>query len=195
MCVCIGPSCCTSLGALAECGSPRLQKAAFSCRSPYGEACFSVCLSQKPVAVNWFKTKWSMLRYFPSLAQLCFFFFELRIKWKIKCYFLTGLTLQNFLVDNETFSGFLNHNLSLPRSTVDNILGADVSLRKVSCDLQLPQWGWGQWHCWRAPGKKGISPYLCNGAQIHLVWLPCSGRHCHHPERTCSLLSWASWLK
>ena len=60
---------------------------------------------------------------------------------KLKCYFLAGLTLQDFLVDNETFSGFLNHNLSLPRPTVDKILGADVSLRKVSCNLRLPWWG------------------------------------------------------
>ncbi|XP_042098875.1 phospholipid-transporting ATPase ABCA1 isoform X1 [Ovis aries] len=41
------------------------------------------------------------------------------------------LKLQDFLVDNETFSGFLHHNLSLPRPTVDKMLGADVSLRKV----------------------------------------------------------------
>uniref|UniRef100_A0A8C4MZA7 P-type phospholipid transporter n=1 Tax=Equus asinus asinus TaxID=83772 RepID=A0A8C4MZA7_EQUAS len=39
--------------------------------------------------------------------------------------------LQDFLVVNETFSGFLSHNLSLPRPTVDSVLGADVSLRKV----------------------------------------------------------------
>uniref|UniRef100_A0A9L0SRG3 P-type phospholipid transporter n=1 Tax=Equus caballus TaxID=9796 RepID=A0A9L0SRG3_HORSE len=41
------------------------------------------------------------------------------------------LKLQDFLVVNETFSGFLSHNLSLPRPTVDSVLGADVSLRKV----------------------------------------------------------------
>lgn len=59
---------------------------------------------------------------------------------KIKHYFSAGLTLQDFLVDNETFSGFLNHNLSLPRPTVDKILEANVSLRKVSCGPQLPLW-------------------------------------------------------
>lgn len=42
-----------------------------------------------------------------------------------------SLKLQDFLVDNETFSGFLNHNLSLPRPTVEKMLGADVSLQKV----------------------------------------------------------------
>ncbi|KAF4019568.1 hypothetical protein G4228_011168 [Cervus hanglu yarkandensis] len=41
------------------------------------------------------------------------------------------LKLQDFLVDNETFSEFLHLNLSLPRPTVDKMLGADVSLRKV----------------------------------------------------------------
>lgn len=57
---------------------------------------------------------------------------------KTKHYFSAGLKLQDFLGDNETFSGFLNHNLSLPRPTVDNILEANVSLHKVSCDRQLP---------------------------------------------------------
>ncbi|KAF3821200.1 hypothetical protein GH733_011353 [Mirounga leonina] len=42
-----------------------------------------------------------------------------------------GLKLQDFLVDNETFSGFLTYNLSLPRLTVDKMLGANVSLHKV----------------------------------------------------------------
>lgn len=51
---------------------------------------------------------------------------------KIKCCLSAGLTLRDFLVDNETFSGFLNHNLSLPRPTVDKMLGAEVSLRQVS---------------------------------------------------------------
>lgn len=41
------------------------------------------------------------------------------------------LKLQDFLMDNETFSGFLYHNLSLSRPTVDNILRANVRLRKV----------------------------------------------------------------
>ncbi|OWK07340.1 ABCA1, partial [Cervus elaphus hippelaphus] len=41
------------------------------------------------------------------------------------------LKLQDFLVDNETFSEFLHLNLSLPRPTVDKMLGADVSLRKT----------------------------------------------------------------
>lgn len=43
----------------------------------------------------------------------------------------SNLKLQDFLVDNETFSGFLQHSLSLPRSAVDNLLQADVSLQKV----------------------------------------------------------------
>lgn len=59
-------------------------------------------------------------------------FFGVTYSMKIKCDFSAGLTLRDFLVDNETFSGFLNHNLSLPRSTVDKMLGAEVSLRQVS---------------------------------------------------------------
>ncbi|EAW58993.1 ATP-binding cassette, sub-family A (ABC1), member 1, isoform CRA_b, partial [Homo sapiens] len=43
----------------------------------------------------------------------------------------SNLKLQDFLVDNETFSGFLYHNLSLPKSTVDKMLRADVILHKV----------------------------------------------------------------
>uniref|UniRef100_A0A452UCN2 ATP-binding cassette sub-family A member 1 n=1 Tax=Ursus maritimus TaxID=29073 RepID=A0A452UCN2_URSMA len=50
---------------------------------------------------------------------------------KIKYYFSAGLKLQDFLVDNETFSEFLTYNLSLPRLTVDKMLGASVSLHKV----------------------------------------------------------------
>uniref|UniRef100_A0A8D0QW44 P-type phospholipid transporter n=1 Tax=Sus scrofa TaxID=9823 RepID=A0A8D0QW44_PIG len=42
-----------------------------------------------------------------------------------------GLKLRDFLADNETFSEFLHHNLSLPRPTVDKMLGADVRLHKV----------------------------------------------------------------
>uniref|UniRef100_A0A8D0YVL7 P-type phospholipid transporter n=1 Tax=Sus scrofa TaxID=9823 RepID=A0A8D0YVL7_PIG len=42
-----------------------------------------------------------------------------------------GLKLRDFLADNETFSEFLHHNLSLPRPTVDKMLRADVRLRKV----------------------------------------------------------------
>lgn len=57
---------------------------------------------------------------------------------KIKYYFSPGLKLQDFLVDNETFSGFLTYNLSLPRSTVDKMLGADVNLHKVSCKMWPP---------------------------------------------------------
>ena len=63
------------------------------------------------------------------------------MKWKWNTISPTGLKLQDFLVDNETFSEFLHLNLSLPRPTVDKMLGADVSLRKVSCDLHLPWWG------------------------------------------------------
>ncbi|XP_034521460.1 phospholipid-transporting ATPase ABCA1 [Ailuropoda melanoleuca] len=43
----------------------------------------------------------------------------------------SSLKLQDFLVDNETFSEFLTYNLSLPRLTVDKMLGASVSLHKV----------------------------------------------------------------
>ena len=69
------------------------------------------------------------------------FFFFLTYQMKIKYYFSAGLKLQDFLVDNETFSEFLTYNLSLPRLTVDKMLGASVSLHKVSCDVQLPWWG------------------------------------------------------
>lgn len=55
----------------------------------------------------------------------------LRTLQKIESHSSKGLTLQDFLMDNETFSGFLNHNLSLPGPTVDKVLGAGVSLRKV----------------------------------------------------------------
>lgn len=65
-------------------------------------------------------------------------------------------------MDNETFSGFLNHNLSLPGPTVDKVLGAGVSLRKVSCDLRLPWWGWWQSSV-RESMEKNINPWLCNG--------------------------------
>uniref|UniRef100_A0A5F9D7W6 ATP binding cassette subfamily A member 1 n=1 Tax=Oryctolagus cuniculus TaxID=9986 RepID=A0A5F9D7W6_RABIT len=43
----------------------------------------------------------------------------------------SSLKLQDFLVDNETFSGFLYHNLSLPKSSVDKMLRANISLHKV----------------------------------------------------------------
>ncbi|XP_022281376.1 phospholipid-transporting ATPase ABCA1 isoform X1 [Canis lupus baileyi] len=50
---------------------------------------------------------------------------------QVESFSSTGLKLQDFLVDNETFSGFLIHNLSLPRLTVDKMLEANVSLHKV----------------------------------------------------------------
>ncbi|XP_027628464.1 ATP-binding cassette sub-family A member 1 isoform X1 [Tupaia chinensis] len=51
------------------------------------------------------------------------------VKWTTAL--LEGLKLQDFLVDNETFSGLLYNNLSLPRPTVDKMLRANVSLHKV----------------------------------------------------------------
>ncbi|XP_074850709.1 phospholipid-transporting ATPase ABCA1 isoform X1 [Carettochelys insculpta] len=42
-----------------------------------------------------------------------------------------GLKLRDFLVDNETFSDFLHHNISLPSFAVDEILNAEVNLQRV----------------------------------------------------------------
>ncbi|KAM9081600.1 phospholipid-transporting ATPase ABCA1 isoform 1-T3 [Megaptera novaeangliae] len=55
----------------------------------------------------------------------------LRTLYRVERSSSAGLKFRDFLVDNETFSGFLHHNLSLPRPTVDKMLGAGVSLRKV----------------------------------------------------------------
>ncbi|XP_029460267.1 ATP-binding cassette sub-family A member 1 isoform X2 [Rhinatrema bivittatum] len=43
----------------------------------------------------------------------------------------SGLKLQDFMVENESFSGYLQHNLSLPRRAVDEIMNADVHLERV----------------------------------------------------------------
>ena len=113
------------------------------------------------------------------------------MKWKWNTISPTGLKLQDFLVDNETFSEFLHLNLSLPRPTVDKMLGADVSLRKVSCYLPPSLVGLMQWHYTRAPGRKRINSCLCDGAergwwlQCSIVYflLPCSGWPCHSIQR------------
>ena len=104
------------------------------------------------------------------------------MKWKWNTISPAGLKLQDFLVDNETFSGFLHHNLSLPKPTVDKMLGADVSLRKVSCNLHLPWWGSWQWHYTRAPGRKWINSCLCNSAEGGW-WLQCSVTYFYLPAR------------
>uniref|UniRef100_A0A8C0H2Z1 P-type phospholipid transporter n=1 Tax=Chelonoidis abingdonii TaxID=106734 RepID=A0A8C0H2Z1_CHEAB len=44
---------------------------------------------------------------------------------------LTGLKLRDFLVDNETFSDFLRHNISMPSFAADEILNAEVNLKRV----------------------------------------------------------------
>uniref|UniRef100_A0A8C3IHX8 P-type phospholipid transporter n=1 Tax=Chrysemys picta bellii TaxID=8478 RepID=A0A8C3IHX8_CHRPI len=44
---------------------------------------------------------------------------------------LTGLKLRDFLVDNETFSDFLHHNVSVPSFAVEEILNAEVNLKRV----------------------------------------------------------------
>ncbi|KAM9137819.1 phospholipid-transporting ATPase ABCA1 isoform 1-T2 [Pangshura tecta] len=43
----------------------------------------------------------------------------------------SGLKLRDFLVDNETFSDFLHHNISVPLFAVDEILNAVVNLKQV----------------------------------------------------------------
>ncbi|CAM5115675.1 unnamed protein product [Eretmochelys imbricata] len=43
----------------------------------------------------------------------------------------SGLKLQDFLVDNETFSDFLHHNVSMPLFAVDEILNAEVNFQQV----------------------------------------------------------------
>ncbi|OXB73735.1 UNVERIFIED_CONTAM: hypothetical protein H355_007406 [Colinus virginianus] len=41
------------------------------------------------------------------------------------------MKLRDFLVDNETFSDFLHHNVSMPPSAVEELLDAEVNLQKV----------------------------------------------------------------
>ncbi|XP_030326469.1 phospholipid-transporting ATPase ABCA1 isoform X3 [Strigops habroptila] len=43
----------------------------------------------------------------------------------------TDLKLRDFLIDNETFSDFLHHNVSMPSSAVQDLLDADVNLQQV----------------------------------------------------------------
>ncbi|GAB0205031.1 phospholipid-transporting ATPase ABCA1 [Grus japonensis] len=43
----------------------------------------------------------------------------------------SDLKLRDFLVDNETFSDFLHHNVSMPSSAVEELLGAEVNLQQV----------------------------------------------------------------
>uniref|UniRef100_A0A8B9F4L1 P-type phospholipid transporter n=1 Tax=Amazona collaria TaxID=241587 RepID=A0A8B9F4L1_9PSIT len=43
----------------------------------------------------------------------------------------TDLKLRDFLIDNETFSDFLHHNVSMPSSAVGVLLNADVNLHQV----------------------------------------------------------------
>uniref|UniRef100_A0A8C6JLL9 P-type phospholipid transporter n=1 Tax=Melopsittacus undulatus TaxID=13146 RepID=A0A8C6JLL9_MELUD len=44
---------------------------------------------------------------------------------------LPDLKLRDFLIDNETFSYFLHHNVSMPSSAVEVLLNADVNLQQV----------------------------------------------------------------
>lgn len=46
------------------------------------------------------------------------------------CHF-PDLKLRDFLVDNETFSDFLHHNVSMPSSAVKELLDAEVNLQQV----------------------------------------------------------------
>ncbi|KFO62231.1 ATP-binding cassette sub-family A member 1, partial [Corvus brachyrhynchos] len=41
------------------------------------------------------------------------------------------LKLRDFLIDNETFSDFLHHNVSMPSSAVEELLDAGVNLQQV----------------------------------------------------------------
>ncbi|NXG69403.1 ABCA1 protein, partial [Baryphthengus martii] len=41
------------------------------------------------------------------------------------------LKLRDFLIDNETFSDFLHHNMSVPSSAVEELLDAEVNLQRV----------------------------------------------------------------
>ncbi|XP_062985205.1 phospholipid-transporting ATPase ABCA1 [Elgaria multicarinata webbii] len=44
---------------------------------------------------------------------------------------VSGVKVQDFLVDNETFSDFLRHNASLPQFVVDEIMNAEINLQQV----------------------------------------------------------------
>uniref|UniRef100_A0A8C0FSF6 P-type phospholipid transporter n=1 Tax=Bubo bubo TaxID=30461 RepID=A0A8C0FSF6_BUBBB len=52
------------------------------------------------------------------------------------CYF-ADLKLRDFLVDNETFSDFLHYNVSMPSSTVEELLDAEVNLQRVKTLLLM----------------------------------------------------------
>ncbi|KFQ61157.1 ATP-binding cassette sub-family A member 1, partial [Pelecanus crispus] len=43
----------------------------------------------------------------------------------------SDLKLRDFLVDNETLSDFLHHNVSMPSSSVEELLDAEVNLQQV----------------------------------------------------------------
>ncbi|XP_074136153.1 phospholipid-transporting ATPase ABCA1 [Sminthopsis crassicaudata] len=45
--------------------------------------------------------------------------------------FNSSMKLQDFLVDNETFSGFLQHNLTMPYPSVEKVLDTDISLQQA----------------------------------------------------------------
>ncbi|XP_074669903.1 phospholipid-transporting ATPase ABCA1 isoform X3 [Strix aluco] len=50
---------------------------------------------------------------------------------KLGNYSGSDLKLRDFLVDNETFSDFLHYNVSMPSSTVEELLDAEVNLQRV----------------------------------------------------------------
>uniref|UniRef100_A0A7N4NTN5 ATP binding cassette subfamily A member 1 n=1 Tax=Sarcophilus harrisii TaxID=9305 RepID=A0A7N4NTN5_SARHA len=45
--------------------------------------------------------------------------------------FNSSMKLQDFLVDNETFSGFLQHNLTMPYPAVEEVLDTDIGLQQA----------------------------------------------------------------
>uniref|UniRef100_A0A8C0FTL6 P-type phospholipid transporter n=1 Tax=Bubo bubo TaxID=30461 RepID=A0A8C0FTL6_BUBBB len=53
------------------------------------------------------------------------------------CYF-ADLKLRDFLVDNETFSDFLHYNVSMPSSTVEELLDAEVNLQAARSPFANP---------------------------------------------------------
>lgn len=59
--------------------------------------------------------------------------FLLASLWPECCLFchFPDLKLRDFLIDNETFSDFLHHNVSMPSSAVEELLDAGVSLQQV----------------------------------------------------------------
>uniref|UniRef100_A0A8C5UIB8 P-type phospholipid transporter n=1 Tax=Malurus cyaneus samueli TaxID=2593467 RepID=A0A8C5UIB8_9PASS len=52
------------------------------------------------------------------------------------CHF-PDLKLRDFLIDNETFSDFLHHNVSMPSSAVEELLDAEVNLQRL---LSMKSW-------------------------------------------------------